>query len=194
MTGENVPTMQNQSDNKKKFQHNAFIVWMTGLSGAGKTSLAKHLEEKLSSQGFICQVLDGDIMRSGLNKDLGFSDKDRYENIRRIAEVSKLFLNSGIICINSFITPTHEIRQMTRDIIGKENLIEVFVHAPLEICEGRDAKGLYKKARAGKIKEFTGIDSPFEEPLNPDIELRTDQLSIEEAVAKILDYILPRLD
>ena len=185
--------MQVHSNKKKKLQQRACIVWMTGLSGAGKTTLATSLEEELSGLGYLCQVLDGDIMRSGLNKDLGFSEEDRYENIRRIAEVSKLFLNSGIICINSFITPTREIRQMTRQIIGKENLVEVYINASLKVCEERDAKGLYKKAREGRIENFTGIDFPFEEPLHPDIELRTDKLSVEESVGKLLDIVLPRI-
>jgi adenylylsulfate kinase len=169
------------------------VIWMTGLSGAGKTTLARNIELELSKKGFLTQVLDGDNIRTGINNNLGFTEADRYENIRRIAEVSKLFLNCGIICINSFISPTHPIRQLAKDIIGKENFIEIYVNAPVEICEQRDVKGLYKKARAGLIKNFTGIDAPFEAPQYPDIEIRTDQLNIDESVQKILEYILPKI-
>ncbi len=133
---------------------------------------------------------DGDNIRTGINNNLGFSAEDRFENIRRISEVSKLFLNCGIICINSFISPTKDIREMAMDIIEKENFIEVYVNAPLEVCEKRDVKGLYQKAREGKIKNFTGIDAPE----NPDIEIRTDELSIEDSVQKCLKVILPRIE
>ncbi len=164
---------------------------MTGLSGAGKTTIAQNIEKELNKRGYLIQVLDGDDVRKGINNNLGFSAEDRYENIRRISEVSKLFLSCGIICINSFISPTKEIRHMAKDIIGRENFIEVYVNAPLEVCEQRDVKGLYKKAREGKIKNFTGIDAPFEAPENPTIELKTDELSIEESVAKCLEVIIP---
>ena len=167
------------------------VIWFTGLSGAGKTTIAQQVERKLNSLGFLTQILDGDNIRSGINNNLGFSVKDREENIRRIAEVSKLFLNCGIICINSFISPTDDIRKIATDIIGRKNFVEVFVNAPIEVCEQRDVKGLYKKARRGEIKNFTGIDSPFDIPKNPDIELKTDKLSIEQSAQKCLDYILP---
>jgi len=167
------------------------VIWFTGLSGAGKTTVAQHVEQELNKLGFLTQILDGDNIRSGINNNLGFSVKDREENIRRIAEVSKLFLNCGIICINSFISPTEDIRKIATDIIDRENFIEVFVNAPLAVCEQRDVKGLYKKARKGEIKNFTGIDSPFDFPKDPDIELKTDQLSIEESTQKCLEYILP---
>jgi adenylylsulfate kinase len=167
------------------------VIWFTGLSGAGKTTIAQHVEQELNKLGFLTQILDGDNIRSGINNNLGFSVEDREENIRRIAEVSKLFLNCGIICINSFISPTEDIRKIATDIIDRENFIEVFVNAPLAVCEQRDVKGLYKKARKGEIKNFTGIDSPFDFPKNPDIELKTDQLSIEESTQKCLEYILP---
>ena len=166
------------------------VIWMTGLSGSGKTTIAKHLDEELYKSGFVAQILDGDNIRSGINNNLMFSEEDRYENIRRIAEVSKLFINCGIIIINSFISPTEKIRQMAMNIIGSENFIEVFVNAPIEVCEKRDTKGLYAKARLGEIKNFTGIDSPFEIPEDTDIEIRTDQQSIEDSVNQILDYIL----
>ena len=167
---------------------------MTGLSGSGKTTIGTHIEHELNKRGYLTQVLDGDNIRSGINNNLGFSEEDRYENIRRIAEVSKLFMNCGIICINSFISPTREIRHMAMEIIGKENFIEVFINAPLEVCESRDVKGLYKKAREGKIKNFTGIDAPFEEPIKPDIELKTDKLSIKESTEKALKHILPVIE
>ena len=149
------------------------------------------LERALFVRGFFVQTLDGDNVRMGINKNLGFSETDRYENIRRIAEISKLFLNCGIITVASFISPTREIRAMASEIVGKEDFIEIYVNAPLEVCETRDIKGLYSKARRGELKEFTGIDAPYEAPQNPDIEIHTDLLTIEESVKKILDYLLP---
>ncbi len=169
------------------------VIWMTGLSGAGKTTLAKNLEERLFDLGYFSQVLDGDNIRSGINNNLTFSEADRYENIRRIAEISKLFLDCGIITINCFISPTEEIRNMAKSIIGRGNFIEVFINASFDVCETRDVKGLYSKARRGEIKNFTGIDSPFENPAKPDIEVMTDKLSIEESTLLLLDYILPRI-
>lgn len=170
------------------------VIWMTGLSGAGKTTIAKYLDEALYNQGYLAQILDGDNIRSGINDNLSFSREDRYENIRRIAEVSKLFINCGIIIINSFISPTDEIRKMALDIIGQENFVEVFVNAPIEVCEERDTKGLYARARKGEIKNFTGIDSPFEYPKNADVTVRTDLQTIEESVKQILDHILPLIN
>ncbi len=184
----------NRSDKEKLLNQHARVIWMTGLSGAGKTTVARHIEMELNKRGFLTQILDGDNVRSGINNNLGFSEEDRFENIRRISEVSKLFMNCGIICINSFISPTKKIRHMAIDIIGKENFIEVYVNAPLEVCEQRDVKGLYKKARKGEIKNFTGIDSPFEAPKAPQIELKTDIQSIEESVAKSLETILPIIE
>ncbi len=184
----------NRTDKEKLLNQRSKVIWMTGLSGAGKTTIARNIELELNKRGYLVQILDGDNIRTGLNNDLGFSEEDRYENIRRIAEVSKLFLNCGIICINSFISPTEEIRKMAKNIIGEDNFIEVYVNAPVEVCEQRDVKGLYKKAREGKIKNFTGIDAPFEEPESPDIEIRTDQLSIEDSVQKCLKVILPKIE
>jgi adenylylsulfate kinase len=169
------------------------VVWLTGLSGAGKTTLAKHLERSLFEKGFLTQVLDGDNIRTGINNNLGFSDTDRFENIRRIAEISKLFVNCGVITINCFISPTEDIREMARQIIGKDDFIEVYVNAPLKTCEERDVKGLYSRARRGEIKEFTGITSPFETPENIDIEIRTDLQSVEDSVEQLLQVILPRI-
>jgi adenylylsulfate kinase len=164
---------------------------LTGLSGSGKTTIARGIEKKLYQKGFVCQVLDGDNIRSGINNNLGFSLDDRLENIRRIAEVSKLFIHCGIITLNSFISPTEKIRSMAKSIIGEKDFVSVFVNAPVEVCEKRDVKGLYKKARAGEIKNFTGVNTAFESPENPDVEIRTDKMTIEDAVNKILEYILP---
>lgn len=180
-----------RSDKEKLLNQHARVIWLTGLSGAGKTTLARHFELELNKRGFLTQILDGDNLRTGLNGNLGFSPTDRFENIRRVAEVSKLFVNCGIVCINSFISPTREIRHMARNIIGDKDFIEVYVNASLAICEKRDVKGLYKLAREGKIKNFTGIDAPFEPPDNPDIEIVTGRLSINDSVQVGLDYILP---
>jgi adenylylsulfate kinase len=185
--------MNNRRNREKHLQQHSQVIWMTGLSGAGKTTISLHLEKELNQRGYLCFILDGDNIRSGINRSLTFSDEDRTENIRRIAEVSKLFLDCGVITINCFISPTESIRKMARDIIGKDDFIEVYVNAPLNVCESRDIKGLYSKARKGLIREFTGIDSPFEAPANPDIEVRTDQLTEEESTKKILDHILPRI-
>ena len=182
-----------RKDKERFLNQHSMVIWLTGLSGSGKTTIGSALERKLFERKYLSQVLDGDNIRSGINNNLSFSVEDRNENIRRIAEVSKLLLRSGIIVINCFISPTNKIRQMAKEIIGEENYIEVFINAPLTVCEERDTKGLYEKARKGEIKNFTGIDSPFEAPLNPDIELRTDMLSVEESVNKVLDYILPYL-
>ncbi len=180
-----------REDKERLLKQKSKVIWMTGLSGAGKTTIAKYLDEELYKKGYVAQILDGDNIRSGINSNLSFSESDRYENIRRIAEVSKLFMNCGIIIINSFISPTEEIRNMALDIIGEDNFIEVFVNAPIEVCEERDTKGLYAKARKGEIKNFTGIDSPFELPKSAHIEVRTDTQSIEESVKQIMDYLMP---
>jgi adenylylsulfate kinase len=182
-----------REDKEQKLKQKARVIWFTGLSGAGKTTLAKRLEEELFARNFLVQILDGDNIRSGINSNLSFSDEDRTENIRRIAEVSKLFLNCGIIAINSFISPTHDIRHLAKDIIGEEDFIEVYINAPLEICEQRDVKGLYAKARRGEIKDFTGISSAYEVPFQADIEIRTDLMDIETCVEKLLESILPKI-
>ena len=182
-----------RKDKELLLQQKSLVIWMTGLSGSGKTTIAIALEQKLKDQGFLTQILDGDNVRTGINCNLGFSIDDRTENIRRIAEVSKLFLNCGIITINCFVSPTIEIRANAKQIIGAENFIEVFVNTPLEICEARDVKGLYKKARAREIKDFTGINAPFEAPLNPEIDVKTTNLSVEQSVNQILEHILPTI-
>lgn len=162
------------------------VIWLTGLSGSGKSTIANELELALENKGVKSYVLDGDNIRCGLNSDLGFSDEDRKENIRRIAEVAKLFSDSGTIAITAFISPFRVEREAAKEIIGKENFIEVYVNAPIEVCERRDVKGLYKKARAGEIKQFTGIDSPYEEPLRPDVVAESDRATISTCVEKIL--------
>jgi adenylylsulfate kinase len=174
-------------------RQSAKVIWFTGLSGSGKTTLASNLEKELFFRRFFCQVLDGDNIRTGINNNLGFSDEDRLENIRRIAEVSKLLLNTGMITICSFISPTEQIRGLARSIIGEKDFIEIFLNPPLEVCEQRDTKGLYKKARAGIIKDFTGISAPFERPGNPDLEIDTSQLGIKESVDLIFATIIDRI-
>lgn len=182
-----------RQDKEKLLNQRSVVVWMTGLSGAGKTTLAQNVEKLLYKKGYLTQILDGDNIRSGINSNLSFTEKDRYENVRRIAEVSKLLVNSGVITINSFISPTDEIRNIAKTIIGKENFFEVYVNAPLEVCEERDVKDLYKRARKGEIKNFTGIDSPFDPPSNPDIEIKTNVLSIKDSVNMIVEKVLERV-
>ena len=181
-------------DEKERFlNQKAKVFWFTGLSGSGKSTIAQGFEKELFNRGYFNQVLDGDNIRTGICQNLGFSLEDRQENIRRIAEVSKLFVNAGIICLNSFVSPTRKIRKHAKEIIGKENFLEIFINTPLEICEQRDVKGLYAKARAGEIKGFTGIDSPFEAPQEPDLELKTVNLSIEQSVEKVVNFALPKI-
>ena len=182
-----------RKDKEQLLNQESKVIWLTGLSGSGKTTIAKEVEKKLYSQGILNQILDGDNIRVGISNNLSFSSKDRKENIRRIAEVSKLFINCGIVTLNCFISPTKEIREIKKNIIGKDNFIEVYINATIETCEDRDVKGLYKKAREGKVKSFTGISAPFEVPENPDIEIDTSLLSINESVQKVLDYILPKI-
>jgi adenylylsulfate kinase len=172
-------------------KQNARVVWITGLSGSGKTTLAKNVERRLLDAGFFSKLLDGDNVRSGLNAGLGFSDSDRTENIRRIAEVSKLFLDGGVICINCFVSPTKEIRDQAREIIGADDFVEVYINTPLEECEARDVKGLYAKARRGDIPDFTGISAPFDAPVNPTIEIQTKGKSINESGEELFQKLLP---
>ncbi len=172
---------------------NGIVAWLTGLSGSGKSTIATALEQLLYRQGILTQVLDGDNVRTGINNNLGFSEIDRYENIRRIAEVAKLFVNWGMVTICSFVSPTLENRQLARQIIGQADFVEVYINAPLSVCEARDVKGLYKKARAGQIPDFTGISAPFEPPLQPDMEILTDQTTPELAAQVLFDFILPKV-
>ncbi|MFV0591180.1 MAG: adenylyl-sulfate kinase [Draconibacterium sp.] len=169
------------------------VIWFTGLSGSGKTTLASALEKRLFELNYFCQILDGDNVRSGINKNLRFTDEDRMENIRRIAEVGKLFMNCGIILICAFISPTNEMRNMARRIIGEDDFLEVFVNTPLEVCEQRDPKGLYKKARAGEIPNFTGISAPFEHPGQPFIEVDNTKADIDNTVREMLRKIIPEI-
>ncbi len=169
------------------------VLWFTGLSGSGKSTLAIALERKLFDQGYSVIILDGDNIRTGINNNLTFSPEDRIENIRRIAEVAKLFLANGIICIVSFISPTRDMRANAKQIIGPSDFVEVFIDTPIEICEARDVKGLYKKARAGEIKDFTGIHAPYEAPLHPDVHVHTEDTDIEESMSLLYQQILPRI-
>lgn len=168
-------------------------LWFTGLSGSGKSTLATELEKRLYSKGVLTQVLDGDNIRDGLNSNLGFSVEDRTENIRRIAELNKLFVNCGIVTLNCFVSPSEAIRKQAKEIVGEKDFIEIYVNAPLEVCEERDVKGLYAKARSGQIKNFTGIDAPFEAPVNPDLEILTGQQSLAESTEAVLKYLESRL-
>ena len=180
-----------RKDKEKLLNQKSKVIWMTGLSGSGKTTIAKRVERYLHSEGILNQLLDGDNIRVGISNNLSFSSEDRTENIRRIAEVSKLFIDCGVITLNCFVSPTIKIREIAKNIIGKDNFIEIYINASIETCEERDIKGLYKKARKGEIANFTGISSPFEAPRNPQIEINTSKLSIDESVQKVLDYILP---
>lgn len=178
---------------EKLLRQNSKVLWVYGLSGSGKSTIAIAMEKALHDRGFLTQILDGDNVRSGINNNLGFTAEDRAENLRRIAEVNKLFFNCGVITINCFISPLKENRDTVRSIIGDEDFIEIFVDTPLEECERRDVKGLYKKARAGEIKNFTGIDAPFEKPENPEVRVETIDVTPEKIVNDILEMILPKL-
>ena len=183
-----------RNSKEKLLNQRAKVIWMSGLSCAGKSTIAAELEKELFRRGYVTQILDGDNIRMGLNKNLSFSKEDRIENLRRIAELSKLFINCGIITINSFISPTEIARKKAKSIIGNDDFVEVYINAPIEVCEKRDTKGLYKKARQGLIKDFTGIDSVFEPPENPDIEVRTDLFTVEECIDKLVKFILPLVE
>jgi adenylylsulfate kinase len=182
-------TSVTKAERSKLKNQQPVILWFTGLSGSGKSTIANALESKLYEMGYHTYLLDGDNIRHGLNKNLGFSDEDRVENIRRIGEVAKLFVDAGVLVMTAFISPFRADRDMVRGIVGEGEFIEVFVDTPLEVCEERDPKGLYKKARAGQIKNFTGLDSPYEAPLSSEITLKTAEQSIEES----LEYIVSTL-
>ena len=186
--------MLSRADKEELLRQRGLMVWFTGLSGSGKSTVAIALERELHRRGLLCRILDGDNIRCGINNNLGFSPSDRVENIRRIAEVGKLFVDTGIITIAAFISPNNSLREMAAGIIGKDDFVEVYVNTPIEICEQRDVKGLYAKARRGEIKEFTGVSAPFEAPENPDIEIDTSVLSLEESVGRLLELILPRVE
>lgn len=185
--------MMTRADKENLLGQHSVMIWFTGLSGSGKSTIAIALERELHSRGIMCRILDGDNIRSGINNNLGFTAEDRMENIRRIAEISKLFVDTGIVTIAAFISPDEAMRKLACDIIGREDFIEIYVNTPLEVCEERDVKGLYAKARKGEIKNFTGISAPFEAPAHPDLCLDTSVLSLKECVDRLLDLILKRI-
>jgi adenylyl-sulfate kinase len=182
-----------QKERSELMGHNSFLLWFTGLSGSGKSTIANAVEKTLVSEGIHTYTLDGDNVRKGLNNNLGFSPEDRKENIRRIAEVANLMVDSGLVVLAAFVSPYREDRENIRKILGATNYVEIFVNTPLEECERRDVKGLYAKARAGEILNFTGINAPYEAPEKPDVEIDTAALSVEEAVKEIMNYIKIKL-
>ncbi len=182
-----------RSDYEKRNKHRGIVIWFVGLSGSGKSTLANGLQAKLFENGFNAIVLDGDNTRLGINKDLGFSDKDRNENIRRVAEISKLFIETGHIVINAFISPFENNRTQARNIISDTDFIEVYIDSSISACEKRDVKGLYKKARAGEINDFTGVSSPFEVPEKPDILVKTDEQTPDESIDYLFDQLKSKL-
>jgi adenylylsulfate kinase len=188
-----IKTKVSKEQREAALNQHAKLIWFTGLSGSGKSTIAVQLEAQLHEKGFKTYLLDGDNIRSGLNKDLSFADDGRVENIRRIGEVSKLFLDAGVLVLSAFISPFRADREQVRNIVGAENFYEVFVDAPLEVCEQRDVKGLYKKARAGEVKNFTGIDSPYEAPESPDVHVQTHQISVDQSIEKLLEFIVPKV-
>ncbi len=183
--------MESREQKERLLGQHGLTIWFTGLSGSGKSTVAIALEQELSALGYLSRILDGDNVRSGITSDLGFSEADRRENIRRIAEVCKLFTDTGIITLAAFVSPTSALRKLAREIVGKECFFEIYVSTPLEECERRDVKGLYAKARSGAIPEFTGITAPFEEPEHPELRLDTTHLSVEECVRRIVRAITP---
>lgn len=185
--------MLSRSAKEQLLGQKGLMVWFTGLSGSGKSTLAVALERELHQRGLLCRILDGDNIRSGINNNLGFSAADREENIRRIAEVGKLFVDTGIITLAAFISPDEKMRQLAASIIGNGDFLEVYVNTPIEACEKRDVKGLYAKARKGEIKNFTGVSASFEAPENPDISIDTSVTSLEESVQALLSIILPKI-
>lgn len=181
-----------RSDKENLLQQKAICIWMTGLSGSGKSTIAQGLEKKLHENGIVTTILDGDNVRSGINNNLGFSDVDRKENIRRIAEINKLFLQTGIVTINSFVSPTKDVRDLAKEIIG-DDFYEVYVNASFDECAKRDVKGLYKKALNGEIKNFTGLDAPFEAPINAALEIKTAEQTIEQSIETIYNFFISKI-
>ncbi len=194
MAAENIhpifDRLLSRQEREQRLRQNARVFWLTGLSGSGKSTIAQGVERRLFEAGYFPQVLDGDNIRSGINNNLGFSLEDRQENIRRIAEVAKLYVNSGVVVLSSFISPTRAIRQQAAEIVGEVDFMEIFIDTPLEVCEARDVKGLYAKARRGEIKGFTGIDSPYEAPENPFLSIPTAEMSVEEAVEQVFEAVI----
>ena len=179
--------MLTREDKEQLLHQRGIMIWMTGLSGSGKSTIAIGVERELHRRGILCRILDGDNIRSGINANLGFSEEDRRENIRRIAEIGKLFVETGIVTIACFVSPTNGIRQMAREIIGDKDFREVYIATPLEECERRDVKGLYARARRGEVKDFTGISAPFEAPTDPDLSLDTSQMTLQQEVEAVVE-------
>lgn len=182
--------MMTRADKEQLLHQHGLMVWFTGLSGSGKSTIAMGVERELHKRGILCRILDGDNIRSGINSNLGFSAEDRMENIRRIAEIGKLFVQTGIVTLACFVSPTNDVRRLARNIIGDDDFKEVFVSTPLEECERRDVKGLYARARRGEVKDLTGISAPFEVPENPTLEIDTSRLSLEESVKRVVELIM----
>lgn len=181
--------MLSRHDKEQLLGQKGVMLWFTGLSGSGKSTVAIALERELQKRGLLCRILDGDNIRTGINANLGFSADDRRENIRRVAEVAKLFVDTGIITIAAFVSPTEDLRNLAQRIIGKDDFKEIFISTPIEECERRDVKGLYARARRGEVKNFTGISAPFEAPQHPALSLDTSKLSLEESVAQLLQLL-----
>lgn len=182
--------MMSREDKEQLLGQRGIMIWMTGLSGSGKSTVALGVERELHGRGILCRILDGDNIRAGINSNLGFSPEDRRENIRRIAEIGKLFVDTSIVTIACFVSPTRELREMARDIIGAEDFREVYIATPLEECERRDVKGLYARARRGEVKDFTGISAPFEAPEHPDLCLDTSRMTLREEVEAVVKLVL----
>ena len=182
--------MMTREERERLLGQRGMMVWFTGLSGSGKSTVALGVERELYARGILCRILDGDNIRAGINNNLGFSQEDRVENIRRIAEIGKLFVQTGVVTLACFVSPTEDIREMARQIVGENDFFEVFVSTPLEECERRDVKGLYARARRGEVKDFTGISAPFEAPRNPVLSIDTSVLPLEESVSQVVDMIM----
>ena len=183
-------SMMTRQDKERLLGQRGMMIWFTGLSGSGKSTIALGVEQELHRRGILCRILDGDNIRTGINAGLGFSAEDRRENIRRIAEVGKLFVDTGIVTLAAFVSPTEEYRTLARDIIGAEDFKEVYVSTPLEECERRDVKGLYARARRGEVKDFTGISAPFEVPAHPALTIDTTQQPLERSVEQVVTLVI----
>ncbi len=186
--------MLSRSDREALLRQRGMMIWFTGLSGSGKSTIAIGVERELHQRGLLCRILDGDNIRTGINAGLGFSAEDRRENIRRIAEVGKLFVDTGVITLAAFVSPTNEYREMARQIIGAEDFFEVYVSTPLEECERRDVKGLYARARRGEVKDFTGISAPFEAPVHPALDIDTSRQPLETSVQQVVELIMSTIN
>ena len=185
--------MMTRQDKESLLGQRGIMIWFTGLSGSGKSTVAMGVERELHAQGILCRILDGDNVRAGINNNLGFSAEDRIENIRRIAEIGKLFVQTGVVTLACFVSPTNDIRQMARKIVGEEDFLEVYISTPIEECERRDVKGLYARARKGEVKNFTGISAPFEAPISADIDIDTSKMPLEESVRTLTELIIKRV-